>query len=62
MTYAAFPLVEIPGGPYERGVAYRRAAAERIRRSVRLYADQMRGFLRTSCAASCPRRTNSRRT
>jgi len=41
MTYAPFPLVEIAGGPYERGVAYGRAAVERIRRSVRLYADQM---------------------
>lgn len=44
MTYAAFPLVDISGKPYERGVAYGRAAAERIGRSVRLYADQMRGM------------------
>lgn len=44
MTCAPFPLVEIAGGPYERGVAYGRAAVERIRRSVRLYADQMAGM------------------
>ncbi|HEY1386802.1 MAG TPA: C45 family peptidase [Dongiaceae bacterium] len=44
MSYVPFPLVEIAGGPYERGVAYGRAAVERIRRSVRLYADQMGGM------------------
>ena len=44
MTYAPFPLVEIAGRPYERGVAYGRAARERIKRSIRLYADQMRGM------------------
>jgi isopenicillin-N N-acyltransferase like protein len=44
MTYAPFPLVEISGRPYERGVAYGRAASERIKRSVRLYADQMHGM------------------
>jgi len=44
MTCAPFPLVEIAGGPYERGVAYGRATVERIRRSVRLYADQMRAM------------------
>ncbi|HET6619876.1 MAG TPA: C45 family peptidase [Dongiaceae bacterium] len=44
MTYAPFPLVEISGRPYERGVGYGRAATDRIKRSVRLYADQMRGM------------------
>lgn len=44
MRYAPFPLVEVSGRPYERGVAYGRAAADRIKRSVRLYADQMRGM------------------
>jgi isopenicillin-N N-acyltransferase-like protein len=44
MTYAPFPLVEIAGSSYERGVAYGRAAVDRIRRSVRLYADQMAGM------------------
>jgi len=33
MTYAPVPLVEISGRPYERGVAYGRAASERIKRS-----------------------------
>ncbi len=44
MKYAPFPLVEIAGRPYERGVAYGRAATERIERSVRLYAGQMSGM------------------
>lgn len=44
MSYAPFPLIEISGRPYERGVAYGRAAADRIRRSVRLYAEQMNGM------------------
>src|SRR5262245_46604067 len=44
MTYAPFPLVEIAGRPYERGVSYGRAGTERIARSIRLYADQMRGM------------------
>jgi len=44
MNYAPFPLVEISGHPYERGVAYGRAATERIKRSVRLYAEQMSGM------------------
>ncbi|HET6161001.1 MAG TPA: C45 family peptidase [Dongiaceae bacterium] len=44
MTYAAFPLIEISGPPFERGRAYGRAATERIKRSVRLYTDQMRGM------------------
>jgi isopenicillin-N N-acyltransferase like protein len=44
LKYAPFPLVEIGGRPYERGVAYGRAAVERIGRSVRLYAGQMSGM------------------
>jgi len=44
MSYAPFPLVEIAGRPYERGVGYGRAATPRIKRSVQLYADQMRGM------------------
>jgi isopenicillin-N N-acyltransferase-like protein len=42
MTYAPFPLIDLAGRPYERGVAYGRTARERIMRSIRLYADQMR--------------------
>ena len=44
MTYAPFPLIEIAGRPQERGMAYGRAAAARIKRSVQLYAEQMRGM------------------
>jgi isopenicillin-N N-acyltransferase-like protein len=44
MSYAPFPLIEISGRSYERGVAYGRAANERIKRSVALYSDQMRGM------------------
>ncbi|HEX6120835.1 MAG TPA: C45 family peptidase [Dongiaceae bacterium] len=44
MSYASFPLVEISGRPFDRGVAYGRAALDLIRRSVRLYADQMHGM------------------
>jgi isopenicillin-N N-acyltransferase like protein len=42
MSYTAFPQIEISGRPFERGKAYGQAAAERIKGSVRLYADQMR--------------------
>jgi isopenicillin-N N-acyltransferase like protein len=42
MSYAAFPLVEISGRPFERGRMYGQAAADRIKGSVRLYAEQMR--------------------
>ena len=34
MTYAVFPLIEVFGGPYERGVTYGRAARERIARPM----------------------------
>src|SRR5690349_21709576 len=44
MNYAPFPLIEIAGRPYERGVDYGRAASERIRRSIALYAAQMSGM------------------
>ena len=44
MSYPPFPLIEISGRPHERGVSYGGAAAARIKRSVRLYADQMRGM------------------
>jgi isopenicillin-N N-acyltransferase like protein len=44
MSYAPFPLIEIAGRPYERGVDYGRAASERIRRSIALYAAQMSGM------------------
>ena len=44
MSYPAFPLIEIAGRPYERGIAYGHAAADRVRRSVGLYASQMKGM------------------
>ena len=45
MSYAPFPLIEVAGRPYERGVAYGRAGTDRIKRSVRLYADDARSHL-----------------
>ncbi|MEZ5832677.1 MAG: C45 family peptidase [Dongiaceae bacterium] len=42
MSYAPFPLIEISGRPYERGLAYGHAAPDRIGRSVQLYGNQMR--------------------
>jgi len=41
MSYAPFPLIEISGRPYERGVGYGRAAGDRIKRSIALYTAQM---------------------
>lgn len=41
MAYQSFPLIEISGAPFERGAGYGRAAADRIRGSIRLYAGQM---------------------
>jgi isopenicillin-N N-acyltransferase like protein len=36
-----FPFIEIAGTPYDRGVAYGKAAAGRMRKSVSLYAGQL---------------------
>ena len=44
MTGAAmepFPLVDLAGAPFERGLSYGRAARERIERSVALYAGRL---------------------
>lgn len=37
----AFPLIELSGPPHARGVAYGRAAAERVRRSLVLYRGEL---------------------
>ncbi|HEY7687340.1 MAG TPA: C45 family peptidase, partial [Dongiaceae bacterium] len=42
MSYAAFPIVDISGAPFDRGRTYGAAAAGRIKASVRLYAEQMK--------------------
>jgi isopenicillin-N N-acyltransferase-like protein len=41
MSYAAFPLIEISGTPFERGRAYGQAVAGRIRASIGIYAGQL---------------------
>jgi isopenicillin-N N-acyltransferase-like protein len=41
MNIAPFPLIEIGGAPFARGRQYGEAAAERVQRSVRLYAGQL---------------------
>jgi isopenicillin-N N-acyltransferase-like protein len=50
MTPSPFPLIELTGGPRERGVQYGQRAGERIHRSVRLYADQLQGMSLTPAA------------
>ncbi len=37
----AFPLIELSGEPHARGVAYGKAAAERVRRSLDLYRGEL---------------------
>ena len=37
----AFPLIELSGAPHARGVAYGRAAAERVHRSLDLYRGEL---------------------
>jgi isopenicillin-N N-acyltransferase-like protein len=44
MTIAPFPLIEVSGPPHERGRQYGAAAADRIRRGVAHYTDQLRGM------------------
>jgi isopenicillin-N N-acyltransferase-like protein len=44
MTIAPFPLIEISGPPRERGRHYGAAAADRIRRGVGHYTEQLRGM------------------
>ena len=42
MAYAAFPLVEISGTPFERGRLYGKAMAGRIRASIGIYGGQLK--------------------
>jgi isopenicillin-N N-acyltransferase-like protein len=44
MSHAPFPLVEISGPPFERGVAYGRQARQRIARSIALYGATLTGL------------------
>jgi isopenicillin-N N-acyltransferase-like protein len=41
MTIAPFPLVEVSGPPFARGRQYGQQAAERVQRSLKLYAGQL---------------------
>ncbi|MGD9885511.1 MAG: C45 family autoproteolytic acyltransferase/hydrolase [Reyranella sp.] len=40
-TYAPFPLIEIFGSPRERGRAHGKAAADRLRRGIRMYSESL---------------------
>lgn len=42
MSTIAFPLVEVSGRPIDRGRIYGQSATDRIKGSIRLYAEQMR--------------------
>jgi isopenicillin-N N-acyltransferase-like protein len=42
MSTVAFPIVEISGRPFDRGRLYGQGATDRIKGSVRLYAEQMK--------------------
>jgi isopenicillin-N N-acyltransferase-like protein len=39
--YAPFPLIELTGTPRERGRIHGQAAATKLRRGVRMYADAL---------------------
>ncbi|MGE0577335.1 C45 family autoproteolytic acyltransferase/hydolase [Reyranella sp.] len=40
-TYAPFPLIEIFGSPRERGRTHGKAAADRLRRGIRMYSESL---------------------
>jgi isopenicillin-N N-acyltransferase-like protein len=44
MVIEPFPLIEVSGPPFERGVSYGRQAAERIRRGLSHYGEQLAGM------------------
>ncbi len=44
MPVTPFPLIEVAGCPHERGIAYGKAARERIRRSIALYGKALAGL------------------
>ena len=41
MDASMFPLIDLAGAPYERGVAYGKAVPERILRSIDLYRGEL---------------------
>ncbi len=41
MDYAPFPLIELTGGPRERGRAHGKAAPERIKRGIAMYSESL---------------------
>ena len=41
MDYAPFPLIDLSGGPRERGRTHGKAAADRLRRGIKMYAESL---------------------
>jgi isopenicillin-N N-acyltransferase like protein len=41
MDYAPFPLIDLSGSPRERGRTHGQAAADRLRRGIRMYAESL---------------------
>ena len=41
MAYAPFPLIELSGGPRERGRLHGKAAADRLKRGAKMYAESL---------------------
>jgi isopenicillin-N N-acyltransferase-like protein len=41
MDYAPFPLIELSGSPRERGRMHGKAAADRLRRGIKMYAESL---------------------
>jgi isopenicillin-N N-acyltransferase-like protein len=41
MTYAPFPLIDLSGSPRERGRIHGQAAADRLRRGIRMYSESL---------------------
>ena len=39
--YAPFPLIDLSGSPRERGRSHGKAAADRLRRGARMYAESL---------------------
>src|SRR5258708_16268496 len=41
MDYAPFPLIDLAGSPRERGRTHGKAAADRLRRGVKMYSEAL---------------------
>ena len=41
MEYAPFPLIELTGGPRERGRQHGQAVADRIKRGIAMYSESL---------------------